>query len=91
MAALYIPKMLLVKHVTLRQIEGIFLSRPYKNIAFKATCVLVWANLIFFVAIMFSLGFACVRWGKTWYPKIESGKCINTAASIIATSAINII
>lgn len=86
----YSPTMFFVKYVILRQIEGIFLNHRYKNVAFKIIRILIWANLIFYAAIMFSFIFACVPREKIWHPKMD-GKCINTVTSIIATSAINII
>lgn len=87
---LYGPTMFFAKYAVLRQIELIFLHHRRKHLAYNVIWALIWANLIFYGAIFISFILACVPREKIWDPVIQ-GRCIDTYASIIATSAINVV
>lgn len=87
---LYGPPMFFAKYAVLKQIETIFYNHRHNKLAFKAIWTLILANLAFYVAIMFAFIFACVPRAKISNPLLD-GKCIDTLASIIATSAINVV
>ncbi|KAI0532163.1 hypothetical protein GGR58DRAFT_192342 [Xylaria digitata] len=87
---LYGPTMFCAKYVVLRQIEIIFLNHQRKKFAFSLIRILIWANLFFYGAIFISFILACVPREKIYHPTVD-GICINTNASIIATSAINVV
>lgn len=82
--------MFCAKYVVLRQIESVFFNHHRKAFAFTAVRALIWANLLFYGAISLSFILACIPRAKITNPEI-SGICIDTRASIIATSAINVV
>ncbi len=82
--------MFCTKYVVLRQIETIFLSHQRKKFAFTLIRVLIWANFFSFAGIFLSFILACVPREKIYHPNVD-GRCINTDASIIATSAVNVV
>jgi hypothetical protein len=82
--------MFFAKYVVLRQIETIFLQHHRGHLAYKFIWSLIWVNLIFYGAIAISFILACVPRDKIWNPTAE-GVCIDSNASIIATSAINVV
>ncbi|KAI8635624.1 hypothetical protein F5Y19DRAFT_17055 [Xylariaceae sp. FL1651] len=87
---LYCPTMLLAKYTVLRQIELIFYKHRHKKAASRIILGLIWANSLFYVSIFFTFLFACVPRAKISNPNVE-GHCIDTHASILATSAINVV
>ncbi|KAI1747022.1 hypothetical protein F4782DRAFT_522775 [Xylaria castorea] len=87
---LYGPTMFCAKYVVLRQIEIIFLNHQRNGFAFSLIRILLWANFFFYGAIFLSFILACVPREKIYHPNVD-GICINTNASIIATSAINVV
>ncbi|KAI3340302.1 hypothetical protein F4824DRAFT_497252 [Ustulina deusta] len=87
---IYSPTMFCTKYVVLRQIETIFLSHQRKKFAFTLIRVLIWANFFSFAGIFLSFILACVPREKIYHPNVD-GRCINTDASIIATSAVNVV
>jgi hypothetical protein len=82
--------MFFAKYVVLRQIELIFLHHRRQILAYKVIWALVWLNLIFYAAISLVFVFACIPRERIWNPKVE-GHCIDSIASVIATSAINVL
>ncbi|KAI0854722.1 hypothetical protein F4860DRAFT_522522 [Xylaria cubensis] len=87
---LYGPTMFCAKYVVLRQIESVFFNHHRKTFAYTALQVLIWANLLFYGAIFLSFILACIPRAKISNPVIP-GICLDTRASIIATSAINVV
>ncbi|KAI1733402.1 hypothetical protein F4680DRAFT_464042 [Xylaria scruposa] len=87
---LYGPTMFCAKYVVLRQIESVFFNHHRKAFAYTALRVLIWANLLFYGAIFLSFILACIPRAKISNPAIP-GICLDTHASIIATSAINVV
>ncbi|KAI1746694.1 hypothetical protein F4782DRAFT_523668 [Xylaria castorea] len=87
---LYCPTMLLAKYTVLRQIELIFYKHQHKKLASKVIWCLIWANSIFYVTIFFTFLFACVPRAKIFNPNLD-GRCIDTHASVLATSVINVV
>ncbi|KAI0105972.1 hypothetical protein F4814DRAFT_455611 [Daldinia grandis] len=87
---LYGPTMFFSKYVVLRQIESIFLNHRRQDLAYKVVRILIWVNLAFYAAISISFMVACVPRERIWNTQVE-GRCIDTQASIIATSAINVV
>ncbi|KAI8953070.1 hypothetical protein F4801DRAFT_153780 [Xylaria longipes] len=87
---LYCPTMLFAKYTVLRQIELIFYKHQHKKLASKVISGLIWANSIFYVTIFFTFLFACVPRAKISNPTLE-GRCIDTHASVLATSVINVV
>lgn len=51
--------MFAAKYAVLRQIETIFFSHHKKSVTFKVIWAIIWANLLFYVAILFLFMFAC--------------------------------
>ncbi|KAI1371033.1 hypothetical protein F4677DRAFT_436566 [Hypoxylon crocopeplum] len=86
----YGPTTFSAKYAVLRQIEAIFFHHPRDSLGFKFIRALIWANLIFYFAIMLAFIFNCMPQEKIWHPNTD-GRCINSNASIIATSAINVV
>ncbi|KAI0482604.1 hypothetical protein GGR56DRAFT_620761 [Xylariaceae sp. FL0804] len=87
---LYGPTMFTAKYVVLKQIEDIFYRHRRQTLASKVIWGLIGANLIFYAALFFAFIFACVPRDKIANPLLP-GRCIDTNASIIATSAINVV
>ncbi|KAI3317590.1 hypothetical protein HD806DRAFT_514512 [Xylariaceae sp. AK1471] len=87
---LYCPTMLFAKYTVLRQIEVIFYKHQYKKGGSRIIWGLIWANSIFYVSIFFTFLFACIPRAKISNPSLE-GHCIDAKASILATSAINVV
>ncbi|KAI0442938.1 hypothetical protein F4803DRAFT_575060 [Xylaria telfairii] len=87
---LYCPTMLLAKYTVLRQIELIFYKHQHEKIASRLILGLIWANLVFYITIFFAFLCACVPRAKISNPSLH-GHCINTQASILATSVINVV
>ncbi|KAI0400013.1 hypothetical protein F4802DRAFT_620395 [Xylaria palmicola] len=87
---LYCPTLLFAKYTVLRQIEVIFYKHQHKRIAFRVIWGLIWANTFFYISIFFTFLLACVPRSKISDPTIK-GHCIDTHASILATSAINVV
>ncbi|KAI0188580.1 hypothetical protein EV127DRAFT_433804 [Xylaria flabelliformis] len=87
---LYCPPMLLAKYTVLRQIELIFYKHQHKKLASKVIWGLIWANTIFYTTIFFTFLFACVPRAKITNPTLD-GHCIDTHASVLATSVINVV
>ncbi|KAI1389911.1 uncharacterized protein F4822DRAFT_428252 [Hypoxylon trugodes] len=86
----YGPTMFFAKYAVLRQIEAIFFTHRRDSFAFKFVWTLIWANLMFYVAIMISFIFACMLREKIKNPELP-GRCIDSNSSIIATGAINVV
>lgn len=87
---LYAPLMFCAKYVVLRQIQTIFLQHRQQRFSHNGVLFLIWANLLFYLAFMFSFIFACVPREKIWNPPIN-GQCINIQSTLISSSAINIV
>jgi hypothetical protein len=85
----YPPVMFAAKLAVLLQIKRIFTTHQ-KNCVYWSVQVLIAANLLTYFACFVAFIFACWPREKIWSPHIP-GKCISTNASIIATSAINVI
>ncbi|KAF2202989.1 integral membrane protein [Delitschia confertaspora ATCC 74209] len=86
---LYPPAMFCAKFTILLQIQRIFASHQ-KNLIYWSIQALIGANFITYFATFVAFIFACWPREKIWNPHIP-GRCISTNASIIVTSAINII
>ncbi|KAI1811706.1 hypothetical protein GGS20DRAFT_85960 [Poronia punctata] len=87
---LYGPTMFAAKYVVLRQIEMVFFKQNRKAFWSAAIRILIWANFFFYGAIFLSFVLACIPREKISNPTLP-GMCIDTKASIIATSAINVV
>lgn len=87
---MYGPTMFFSKYAVLKQIESIFYNHRHHKPAYKAIWALIWANLAFYFAITVAFIFACVPRAKIADPTLD-GTCLDTLASIIATSAINVV
>jgi hypothetical protein len=81
--------MFAAKLAILLQIKRIF-STSHRDFIHWAVQVLISTNFLVYLALFFAFIFACLPREKIWNPHIP-GKCIDTNASIIATSAINIV
>lgn len=77
------------KLAILLQIQRIF-TKHERNFNYWAVKILIASNALTYFALFFAFIFACWPREKIWNPHIE-GRCISTNASIIATSAINIV
>jgi uncharacterized membrane protein YbhN (UPF0104 family) len=82
--------MFAAKYVVLRQIELVFFKHDRKAFWSAAIRILIWANFFFYGAIFLSFILACIPRAKISNPALP-GICIDTHASIIATSAINVV
>ncbi|RYC55759.1 hypothetical protein CHU98_g10451 [Xylaria longipes] len=87
---LYSPVVFGAKYVVLRQIETIFFEHRRKHLAYRVIRTLIWANLIFYTAIMFVFIFACVPRERIWNPTVD-GHCIDTTAAIVGSGTINLV
>lgn len=85
----YPPVMFAAKLTVLLQIKRIFTAHQ-KDFIYWSVHVLIAANCLTYFACFVAFIFACWPREKIWSPHIP-GKCISTNASIIATSAINVI
>ncbi|KAF2245856.1 hypothetical protein BU26DRAFT_552887 [Trematosphaeria pertusa] len=86
---LYSPPMFFAKLALLLQIQRIF-TVTQKNFTYWASWALIIANGAIYTAVLFAFIFACVPREKIWNPML-SGKCINTGATMITTSTINVV
>ncbi|GAW21830.1 hypothetical protein ANO14919_113550 [Xylariales sp. No.14919] len=82
--------MFFAKYTVLPQIESIFYKHQQSKGRSRLISALIWANLFFYLAIFFAFVFACVPRSKITNPTLP-GRCISTNASILATSAINVV
>lgn len=82
--------MFLAKYVVLRQIESIFLEHRHHSLSQKGIRVLIWGNLLFYLTFMISFICACIPREKIWNPSLP-GRCIDNSASLLASSAINMV
>ncbi|KAI1824386.1 hypothetical protein F4861DRAFT_548769 [Xylaria intraflava] len=87
---LYCPTMLFAKYTVLRQIEVIFYKHQHKKLASKIIWGLIIANSVFYLSIFITFLLACIPRAKISNPTLE-GHCIDTNASILATSVINVV
>ncbi|KAF2734333.1 hypothetical protein EJ04DRAFT_576987 [Polyplosphaeria fusca] len=88
---LYSPPMFAAKLAVLLQIKRIFTAHQ-KNFTYFAVWFLIAANLAVYTAILFAFIFACYPREHIWNPFAEGkARCINTAATMISSSAINLI
>ncbi|KAI0141714.1 hypothetical protein GGR57DRAFT_486984 [Xylariaceae sp. FL1272] len=87
---LYSPVVFGAKYTVLRQIETIFFDHRRRHLAYRVIRGLIWANLLFYAAIMFVFIFACVPREKIWNPTLD-GKCIDTTAAIVGSGTINLV
>ena len=81
--------MFAAKFAILIQIKRIFASQNRSKTYWSVQAV-IWLNLLAYTALFFAFIFACWPREKIWRPQL-AGRCISTNASIIATSAINIL
>jgi hypothetical protein len=81
--------MFAAKMAILLQIKHIF-TQHQRNFNYWAVQTLLAANFLVYTALFFAFIFACWPREKIWNHRLP-GRCIDTNASIIATSAINII
>jgi hypothetical protein len=86
---IYPPVMFSAKLAILLQIQRIF-TKHERNFNYWAVKMLIASNALTYFALFFAFVFACWPREKIWNPHTE-GRCISTNASIIATSAINIV
>ncbi|OTA54202.1 hypothetical protein K449DRAFT_469621 [Hypoxylon sp. EC38] len=87
---IYSPTMFFAKYAVLRQIELIFLKHRPRHVAYKVIWALIWANLVFYTAMMISFILGCVPREKIWHPQVP-GRCINNTLALLFTSTINVI
>lgn len=73
----------------LLQYLRIFVVSP-QGITYYTIQVLIWTNLLYYLATTFVLIFACEPREKIWNPKIP-GSCINQQAIFILTSVVNVV
>ncbi|KAF2256019.1 hypothetical protein BU26DRAFT_402691, partial [Trematosphaeria pertusa] len=85
----YPPTMFAAKLAVLLQIKRIFTAHQ-KDFIYWSVQILITANFLTYLACFLAFVFACWPRDKIWNPHIP-GKCISTNASIIATSAINVL
>ncbi|KAF2011092.1 hypothetical protein BU24DRAFT_427301 [Aaosphaeria arxii CBS 175.79] len=81
--------MFAAKFAILLQIKHIF-TKHQRNFNYYAVHTLLACNFLVYLALFFAFIFACWPREKIWHPHLY-GRCISTNASIIATSAINIL
>ena len=85
---LYTPTIWLAKTALLFQLICIF--TPMKSGPVYWAChSLIWGNLAFYTAILFSLIFECHPISEVWNP-LYGNHCINRNASLIASGAVNV-
>jgi hypothetical protein len=83
--------MFAAKLAVLLQIKRIFTVHK-KNATYWTVWILIIANLMVYTAILFSFIFACWPREHIWNPfATGKAKCIDTAAALLASSAINLI
>ena len=81
--------MLFAKLALLVQIKRIFTAHQ-KHFVYWSVQILIATNFLGYFATFVAFIFACWPREKLWNPHIH-GKCISTNASILATSAINLV
>ncbi|KAI2641162.1 hypothetical protein GGS21DRAFT_487499 [Xylaria nigripes] len=86
----YCPTMLFAKYSVLRQIEVIFYKNQHKKLASKVIWTLIVANSMIYVSLFVTFLLACVPRSKISNPNVK-GHCIDTHASILASSVINVV
>jgi hypothetical protein len=85
----YPPVMFAAKLAVLLQIKRIFTAHQ-KDFIYWSVQVLIVGNLLTYFACFVAFIFACWPREKIWNPHVP-GRCISTNASILATSAINLV
>jgi hypothetical protein len=86
---MYCVAMFLIKYVMLHQVKSIFFSHNHRSPFHGIIIILIWANLLLYIALSAVIVFMCTPREKIWHPMIE-GRCISRIGAMSATSALNI-
>ena len=86
---LYGPVIFFTKLSILLQFLRMFVPKQ-KNWAYYYIVFLIWFNLLFYTAMMFSQIFGCTSQEKTWNEGVE-GLCLNDLSIQVASAAVNVL
>lgn len=85
----YIPAIWLAKSALLFQLINIF--TPMKSGPVYWAChILIWGNLVFYIAILFTIVFECYPIHYVWDFLHYEGHCIDRNVVLVATGAVNV-
>ena len=84
---LYSPVIFITKLSILIQIKRIFAPKG-RNAAFYVCHLMIWFNLLFYIAMTFVAIFVCTPREKFWKP-MTPGRCVDINSVNIITSVIN--
>ncbi|ETS87762.1 hypothetical protein PFICI_01590 [Pestalotiopsis fici W106-1] len=86
---MYCTTMFPIKYVMLHQVKSIFFAHDRRSPFHRIIVVLIWANLLLYVALGLAFIFGCTPREKIWHPMIE-GRCISVVTCMSAGGALNI-
>jgi hypothetical protein len=88
-AIFYDMTILSLKLAILLQFLRTFIPTGDRSITFWFTHIVLWANTIFYIIIVFIEIFACRPMAKLWDPLITEGKCLNTPLEYLVSASFN--
>lgn len=88
-AIFYDMTILSIKLAIVLQFLRIFIPRGDRSVTFWITHIVLWANTIFYIIIVFIDIFACKPIAKLWDPLITTGKCLNTPIEYLVCASFN--
>lgn len=86
---MYCTTMFPIKYVLLHQIKSIFFSHDHRSPFHMVIMVLIFANLLLYLALGLAFIFACTPREKIYHPTVE-GRCISATTCMSAAAALNI-
>lgn len=86
---MYCTTMFPIKYVMLHQVKSIFFAHDRRSPFHRVIIVLIWANLLLYLALGLAFIFACTPREKIYHPMIE-GRCISVVTCMSAGGALNI-
>lgn len=85
---LYCATVMTIKTAIIAEWLYIFVPSHTRNYVFWACHVLLWLNILFYVAMMILPNAACKPHNKIWDPVLP-GKCVNTSFSSTLVASVN--
>lgn len=81
--------MLTLKPAILLQFLRVLIPRGDRSLTFWITHVVLWANTIFYIIVVFIEIFACRPMAKLWDPLITGGECLNAPLKYLIRANFN--
>ncbi|KAF3021943.1 hypothetical protein E8E14_008908 [Neopestalotiopsis sp. 37M] len=87
----YVTTLALIKVAILLEWTRIFAPKGTRTAFFWICHVLMWLNVVFYVAVIVSLNFSCSPRAYYWDKTIPGGKCLNVKAGTLALTVFKLV